>query len=71
MKSLEEVKKFLEGIFTVEDTGYFRVKYLKGAEPKDLVFDTYNLDFFMPTIGEARGFGIQCPVEVYVIGMEK
>ena len=60
--------QFIEGIFTVEDTGYFRVKYLKGADPKDLVFDTYNLDFFLPTIGEARGFGIQYPIEVYVIG---
>ena len=59
--------QFIEGIFTVEDTGYFRVKYLKGADPKDLVFDTYNLDFFLPTIGEARGFGIQYPIEVYVI----
>lgn len=63
--------EFIEGIFTVEDTGYFRVKYLKGADPKDLVFDTYNLDFFLPTIGEARGFGIQYPIEVYVIEREK
>lgn len=60
--------QFIEGIFTVEDTGYFRVKYLEGADPKDLVFDTYNLDFFLPTIGEARGFGIQYPIEVYIIG---
>lgn len=63
--------EFIEGIFTVEDTGYFRVKYLEGANPKDLVFDTYNLDFFVPTIGEARGFGIQYPIEVYVIEREK
>jgi len=63
--------EFIEGIFTVEDTGYFRVKYLEGANPKDLVFDTYNLDFFVPTIGEARGFGIQYPIEVYVIKREK
>ncbi len=59
--------QFIEGIFTVEDTGYFRVKYLEGAEPKDLVFDTYNLDFYKETIGEARGFGIQYPIEVYVV----
>ena len=59
--------QFIEGIFTVEDTGYFRVKYLEGADPKDLVFDTYNLDFYKETIGEARGFGIQYPIEVYVI----
>ena len=60
--------QFIEGIFTIEDTGYFRVKYLEGADPKDLVFDTYNLDFYLPTIEEARGFGIQYPIEVYVIG---
>lgn len=60
--------QFIEGIFTVEDTGYFRVKYLKDANPKDLVFDTYNLDFYLPTIEQARGFGIQYPIEVYVIG---
>jgi 3D (Asp-Asp-Asp) domain-containing protein len=60
--------QFIEGIFTVEDTGYFRVKYLKDADPKDLVFDTYNLDFYLPTIEHARGFGIQYPIEVYVIG---
>jgi 3D (Asp-Asp-Asp) domain-containing protein len=59
--------QFIEGVFTVEDTGYFRVKYLEDANPKDLAFDTYNLDFFLPTIGEARGFGIQYPIEVYVI----
>jgi len=59
--------QFIEGIFTVEDTGYFRVKYLEGADPKDLVFDTYNLDFFVPTIDKARQFGIQYPIEVYVI----
>jgi len=59
--------QFIEGIFTVEDTGYFKVKYLEGADPKDLVFDTYHLDFYLPTIGEARGFGIQYPIEVYVI----
>jgi len=60
--------QFIEGIFTVEDTGYFRVKYLEGADPKDLVFDTYNLDFYLPTIEQARWFGIQYPIEVYVIG---
>jgi len=60
--------QFIEGIFTVEDTGYFRVKYLEGADPKDLIFDTYNLDFYLPTIEQARGFGIQYPIEVYVIG---
>lgn len=63
--------QFIEGIFTVEDTGYFRVKYLEGADPKDLVFDTYNLDFYLPTIEHARGFGIQYPIEVYVIGRIK
>lgn len=60
--------QFIEGIFTVEDTGYFKVKYLEGANPKDLVFDTYNLDFYLSTIEQARGFGIQYPIEVYVIG---
>lgn len=59
--------QFIEGIFTVEDTGYFKVKYLKDADPKDLVFDIYNLDFYLPTIEQARGFGIQYPIEVYVI----
>ena len=59
--------QFIEGIFTVEDTGYFRVKHLEGADLKDLVFDTYNLDFYLPTIEQARGFGIQYPIEVYVI----
>ena len=59
--------QFIEGIFTVEDTGYFRVKHLEGADPKDLVFDIYNLDFYLPTIEQARGFGIQYPIEVYVI----
>jgi len=59
--------QFIEGIFAVEDTGYFKVKYLEGADPKDLIFDTYHLDFYLPTIGEARGFGIQYPIEVYVI----
>lgn len=63
--------QFIEGIFTVEDTGYFRVKYLKGAAPKDLVFDIYNLDFYLPTIEQARGFGIQYPIEVYIIREEK
>jgi len=63
--------QFIEGIFTVEDTGYFRVKYIEGADPKDLVFDTYNLDFYLPTIKQARGFGIQYPIEVYVIGRIK
>ena len=60
--------QFIEGIFSVEDTGYFRVKYLKNADPKDLTFDIYNLDFYLPTIDEARGFGIQYPIEVWVIG---
>lgn len=60
--------QFIEGIFTVEDTGYFKVKYLEGADPKDLVFDIYNLDFYVSTIGEAWGFGIQYPIEVYVVG---
>ncbi len=60
--------QFIEGIFSIEDTGYFRVKYLKNADPKDLIFDTYNLDFYLPTIEQARGFGIQYPIEVYVIG---
>ena len=59
--------QFIEGIFSVEDTGYFRVKYLKNADPKDLTFDIYNLDFYLPTIEEARGFGIQYPIEVWVI----
>ena len=63
--------QFIEGIFTVEDTGYFRVKYLEDADPKDLIFDTYNLDFYLPTIEQARGFGIQYPIEVYVIGRIK
>jgi len=60
--------QFIEGIFTVEDTGYFKVKYLEGADPKDLIFDIYNLDFYVHTIGEAQGFGIQYPIEVYVLG---
>ena len=60
--------QFIEGVFSVEDTGYFKVKYLEGADPKDLVFDTYNLDFYLPTIEEARGFGAQYPIEVWVIG---
>jgi len=60
--------QFIEGIFTVEDTGYFRVKYLEGADPKDLTFDIYNLDFYKNTIEEARGFGVQYPIEVWVIG---
>lgn len=59
--------QFIEGIFTVEDTGYFKVKHLEGANPKDLIFDIYNLDFYVPTIDEARGFGIQYPIEVWVI----
>jgi len=59
--------QFIEGIFTVEDTGYFRVKYLEGANPKDLIFDIYNLDFYLPTIDQARGFGIQYPIDVYVL----
>lgn len=59
--------QFIEGIFTVEDKGYFRVKYLEGADPKDLAFDIYNLDFYLPTIEHARGFGIQYPIEVWVI----
>jgi hypothetical protein len=62
--------QFIEGVFTVEDTGYFRVKYLEGADPKDLTFDIYNLDFYLPTIEHARGFGIQYPIEVWVIGGE-
>ena len=60
--------QFIEGVFTVEDTGYFRVKYLEGADPKDLTFDTYNLDFFLEDIWQARGFGIQYPIGVWVIG---
>ena len=60
--------QFIEGIFSVEDTGYFRVKHLKNANPKDLTFDIYNLDFYKNTIEEARGFGIQYPIEVWVIG---
>lgn len=60
--------QFIEGIFRVEDTGYFRVKYLKDANSKDLIFDIYNLDFYKKTIEEARGFGIQHPIEVWVIG---
>ena len=60
--------QFIEGVFTVEDTGYFRVKYLEGADPKDLTFDIYNLDFFLEDIWQARGFGIQYPIEVWVIG---
>ena len=60
--------QFIEGIFSVEDTGYFRVKYLKNADSKDLTFDIYNLDFYKNTIEEARGFGIQYPIEVWVIG---
>jgi len=59
--------QFIEGIFTVEDTGYFKVKYLKGADSKDLIFDIYNLDFYLPTIDQARGFGIQYPIEVFVL----
>ncbi len=59
--------QFIEGIFTVEDTGYFKVKHLEGASPKDLIFDIYNLDFYVPTIDEARDFGIQYPIEVWVI----
>lgn len=59
--------QFIEGIFTVEDTGYFRVKYLEGADPKDLAFDTCNLDFYLDGILKARGFGMQYPIEVYVI----
>lgn len=62
--------QFIEGIFSVEDTGYFRVKYLKDADPKNLTFDIYNLDFYKETIEEARGFGIQYPIEVWVIGGE-
>ena len=62
--------QFIEGIFSVEDTGYFKVKYLKNADPKDLTFDIYNLDFYKKTIEEARGFGIQYPIEVWVIGGE-
>ena len=62
--------QFIEGIFSVEDTGYFRVKYLKNADPKDLTFDIYNIDFYKKTIEEARGFGIQYPIEVWVIGGE-
>jgi len=60
--------QFIEGIFTVEDTGYFRVKYLEGADPKDLIFDIYNLDFYLPTIEQARNFGIKYPIDVWVIG---
>lgn len=60
--------QFIEGVFTVEDKGYFRVKYLEGADLKDLTFDIYNLDFFVKDIWYARGFGIQYPIEVWVIG---
>jgi len=60
--------QFIEGIFTVEDTGYFKVKYLEGANPKDLTFDIYNLDFYVDDILQARGFGIQYPIYVWVIG---
>lgn len=60
--------QFIEGIFTVEDTGYFKVKYLKDANPKDLKFDIYNLDFYVDDILQARGFGIQYPIGVWVIG---
>ncbi|MBA7547828.1 hypothetical protein ES705_40266 [subsurface metagenome] len=59
--------QFIEGIFTVEDTGYFKVKYLEGADPKDLIFDIYNLDFYLPTIEQARDFGIKYPIGVWVI----
>ena len=60
--------QFIEGVFTVEDKGYFKVKYLEGANSKDLAFDIYNLDFYKKTIEQAREFGIQYPIEVWVIG---
>lgn len=60
--------QFIEGVFTVEDKGYFRVKYLKNADPKDLAFDINNLDFFLEDIWQARGFGMQEDIEVWVIG---
>jgi len=60
--------QFIEGLFKVEDTGYFKVKYLKNADAKDLSFDISNIDFYKKTIEESRAFGIQYPIEVWVIG---
>lgn len=60
--------QFIEGVFTVEDTGFFKVKNLKDADLKDLKFDVYNLDFYVDDISQARGFGIQYPIHVWVIG---
>lgn len=60
--------QFIEGIFTVEDVGTFKAKYLKNADPEDLAFDINNLDFFLEDIWQARGFGMQDGIEVWVIG---
>ena len=60
--------QFIEGVFTVEDVGTFKAKYLKNADPKDLAFDINNLDFFLEDIWQARGFGMQGDIEVWVIG---
>lgn len=59
--------QFIEGIFRVEDTGYFKVKYKNDGSSKDLTFDQYHLDFYLDGIYKARGFGMQYPIEVYVI----